>query len=51
MAGFRNLFHNAFGQTADRAKFCALLPHSGQERFTFSINECHAGQVDHGATL
>ena len=51
MAGFGNLFHNACIQTADRVKPRALLPHSRQERFTFSIHERHAGQVDHGATL
>jgi hypothetical protein len=51
MAGFRNLFHNASGQTADRAKFCALLPHSRQERLAVSIHERHAGQVDYGTIL
>jgi hypothetical protein len=51
MAGFRNLFHNTSGQTADRMELCALLRHPGQKRFPFSIHERHAGQVDYGAIL
>ena len=51
MAGFRNLFHNASGQTTDRAKFCALLPQPGQKRLTGGIDERYAGQVDHRVKL
>jgi hypothetical protein len=44
-ARFRNLVHDATGQTAYRAQLGTVLPHPHQQRLPFVIDVRHAGQI------
>src|SRR5574342_75874 len=51
LTGASDFVDDAPRQTTGCSKFCALLPHSRQERLPLGIHEGHAGQVHHGVTL